>query len=87
MNPLVHVHAKFQDLRTSGSGGEDIKVFTIYGNGGDLCHVRRLHIKIDFDWPSGFRREDVKNCGRTTTTDAGLLVSYKLIYEPLAQVS
>ena len=45
-----------------------MKVFTIYGHGGELGHVtwtictnfgppfpRRLHIKFGFDWPSGFR--------------------------------
>ena len=66
-------HAKFQDHRTSGSGEEDfLKVFTIYGHGGHLGIVtwtiytkfcspfpRRLHIKFSFDWPSGFRGEDV----------------------------
>ena len=47
-------------------------------------------MKFDFDWPSVFRGEDVRNCGRitsTTTADAGPWVSYKLTYEPLAQVS
>ena len=67
------LHAKFQDHMTSGSGEEDFKVFfTIYGHGWHLGHVtwtiyvnfhslfpRMLHIKICFDWPSGFRREDV----------------------------
>ena len=67
------LHAKFQDHRTSGSGEEDFfKVFTIYGHGGHLGHVtwtininfrcpfpRRLNIKFGFDWPSGFRGEDV----------------------------
>ena len=67
------LHAKFQDHRTSGSGEEDFfKVFTIYGQGRHLGHVtwtiyinfrspfpRRLHIKFGFDWPSGFRGEDV----------------------------
>ena len=28
---------------------------------------RRLHIKFGFDWLSGFRGEDVRNCGRTMT--------------------
>ena len=28
-------------------------------------YSRKLHIKFDFDWPSGFGEEDV--CGRTTT--------------------
>ena len=49
-----------------------MKVFTIYGHGGDLGHVtwtictkfgspftRRLHIKFGFDWLSGFRGEDL----------------------------
>ena len=67
------LHAKFQDHRPSGSGEEDFfKVFTIFEHGGHLGHVtwtiyinfrspfpRRLHIKFGFDWPSGFRGEDV----------------------------
>ena len=66
------LNAKFQDHRTSGSGEDFLKVFTIYGHGGHLGHVtwtiyinfgspfpRRLHIKFGFDWPSGFRGEDV----------------------------
>ena len=49
-----------------------LKVFTIYGHGGQLGHVtltiytnfgspfpRRLHIKFGFDWPSDFGGEDV----------------------------
>ena len=49
-----------------------MKVFTIYGRGGHLSHVtwsiyinflypfpRRLHMKFGFDWPSGFREEDL----------------------------
>ena len=65
--------AKFQDHKTSGSGEEDFfKVFTIYGPGGHFGPVtwtiyinfrssfpRRLHMKFGFDWPSGFRGEDV----------------------------
>ena len=48
-----------------------MKVFTIYGHGGNLGHVtwnictkfdspfpKRLRIKFGFDWPSGFRGED-----------------------------
>ena len=67
------LHAKFQNHRTSGSGEEGFfKVFTIYGHGGYHGHVtwtiyinfcspfpRRLHIKFGFDWPSGFRGEDL----------------------------
>ena len=67
------LHTKFRVNRTAGSGEEDFfKVFTIYGHGGHLGHVtwtiytnfrspfpRRLHIKFGFDWPSGFRAEDV----------------------------
>ena len=62
------LHAKFQDHRTFGSRGD----FSIYRHGGHLGHVtctiymnvlshcpRRHHIKFGFDWPSGFREEDV----------------------------
>ena len=67
------LHTKFHGNRPAGSGEEDfIKVFTIYGHGGHLGHVTwtiytnfrslfplRLHIEFGFDWPSGFRGEDV----------------------------
>ena len=46
--------------------------FTIYGRGGHIGHVtwtinikfrspfpRRHHLKFGFDWPSGFRGEDL----------------------------
>ena len=66
-------HAKIQTHRPSGSGEEDfLKVFAIYSHGSHLGHVtlthytnfhslflRMLHIKFGFDWPSGFRDEDV----------------------------
>ena len=79
------------------------KVFTIYGHGGYLGHVtwtiyiyfrspfpRRLHIKFGFDWPSGFRGEDVWQCERTDDDDGRKpdpWVSYKLTSESSAQVS
>ena len=61
------LHAKFQDHRTSSSGEEDFLRFfpylgmvtwTIYIN---FCSPfpRRLRIKFGFDWPNGFRGEDV----------------------------
>ena len=67
------LHAKFQNHRPSGSGEEDfLKVFAIYSHGGHLGHVtltiyinfhspfpRMHHMKFGFDWPSGFREEDV----------------------------
>ena len=67
------LHTKFCENRPAGSGVEDfLRVFTIYGRGGHLGYVtwtiyiyfrspfpRRLQIKFDFDWPSGFRGEDV----------------------------
>ena len=67
------VNAKFRGNRPAGSGKEDFcVVFTIYGRGGHLGHVtwilrsnlkcrytRRLHIKFQPDWPSGFREEDL----------------------------
>ena len=66
------LHTKFRENRSTGSGEEFLKVFTIYWHGGHLGHVtwtiytnflspfpRRLHIKFGFNWPSGFRGEDV----------------------------
>ena len=65
------LHAKFQDLRTSGYEIV-LKVFIIYVHGGNLGHVtcticinfgspiqRMLHIKYGFDSLSGFREEDI----------------------------
>ena len=67
------LHTKFRENRPVGYGEEDfLVVFTIYGRGGHLGHVTRilrsnfrslypwmLHIKFQFDWPSGFREEDL----------------------------
>ena len=67
------LHTKFRENRPAGSGEEGFfKVFTIYGHSGHLGHVtlsiyinflssllRMLHIKFGFDWPSGFRVEDI----------------------------
>ena len=67
------LHTKFRGNRPAGSGeGDFLRFFSIYGHGGHLGHVtrtiytnfgspcpRRLHIKFGFDWPSGFRGEDV----------------------------
>ena len=67
------LHAKFQNHRPSGSGEEDfLKVFAIYSHGGHLGHVtltiyinfhslflRILNKTFGFDWPSGFRGEDL----------------------------
>ena len=67
------LHAKFQDHRTSGSGEEDFLRFLPYmGMAAILGHVtwtiyinfrspfqRSRHIKFGFDWPSGFRGEEV----------------------------
>ena len=66
------LYAKFQNRRPSGSEEEDFKFFAIYCHGGHLGHVtwtiyiyfcfpflRMLHIKFGFDWPSGFRGEDL----------------------------
>ena len=63
------LHAKFQDHRTSDSGKEVLKLFTIYGRGVHLGHVtmgiytnfhsqfRRRRLKFGFDWQSGFRED------------------------------
>ena len=67
------LYTKFCGNRSTGSGEEDfLKVFTTYRHGSHLGHVtwtiyinirspyiRRLHIKFGFDWPSGFREEDL----------------------------
>ena len=67
------LHTKFRGNRPAGSGKEVfLVVFTIYGRGGHLGHVTRmsrsnfrspypwmLHIKFQFDRPSGFREEDL----------------------------
>ena len=67
------LHTKFCLNRPAGSGEQDSLVFfTIYGHGGHLGHLTRisrsnfrslypwmLHIKFHFDWPSGFREEDL----------------------------
>ena len=67
------LHAKFRGNRLAGSGEEDfLRVFTIYGRGSHLGHVtwtiyiyfgspfpKGLHIIFGFDWPSGFRGEDL----------------------------
>ena len=62
------LHAKFRWNRSTSSFWRD---FTIYGHGGHLGHVTWiiyihidntiLHIKYGFEWPSGFRGEDVLN--------------------------
>ena len=75
-----------------------LKVLAIYSHGGHLGHVtwtiyikfrspflRMLHMKFGFDWPSGFKGEDLQNCGRRTTTDAGTWVYYKLTCEPCSK--
>ena len=67
------LHTKFRENRSAGSGEEDFfSVFTIYWRGSHLSHVTQisrsnfrfpypwmLHMKFQFDWPSGFRKEDL----------------------------
>ena len=66
------LHAKFRGNWLAGSGEDFLRFFTIYGHGGHLGHVNRmtstnfrspypmrLHIKLGFVWPSGFRGKDV----------------------------
>ena len=67
------LHTKIRENLPAGSGEEDfLRVCIIYGRDGHLGHVtqmprtnfrslypRRLHIKFEFDWPSGFGGEDV----------------------------
>ena len=76
------------------------KFFTIYGHGGRLGHMTwtvctnfrspipwRRHMKIDFDWPSGFWGEDVWRVWTTDERMTEAYLSYKLTNEPSAQVS
>ena len=66
------LHTKFRGNRPTGSVEDFGRVFTVYGHGSHLGHVtqmprtnfrspypRRLHMKFDFDWPSGFGGEDL----------------------------
>ena len=61
-----------------------LKVFSIYSHGSHLGHVtltiyinflspfpRMLHMKFGFDWPSGFRGEDVSLLWKYTCPGAG----------------
>ena len=67
------LHNKFHGNRSTSSGEEEFwRVFTIYGHGRVFGHVTRimsinvhflvpesLHIKFDFDYPSGFWEKQV----------------------------
>ena len=67
------LHFKFRGYRPTASGeGDSLRVFKMYGRGGDLSHVTkiprihfhypytwRLYIKFQLDWPSSFRDEDL----------------------------
>ena len=66
------LHAKIQNHRPSGSEEEDFFKKCYLSYGGHLGHVtltiyinfyflflKMLHKKFGFDWPSGFREEDV----------------------------
>ena len=50
---------KFQDHWPFGSGEEDFLRFLPHmGMAAILVIPEKLHMKSDFDWPSGFRGED-----------------------------
>ena len=66
------IPAKVQPQGILGSGGEIFKGFTIYGRGGHLGQqtttilaifrsptLRKLHMKFEQNWLSGFRGEVV----------------------------
>ena len=68
----IMLHATFHDHSTISSVEDLRSFFTIYGHSGHLGHVistsyvnfrspflRRLHMKLGFDWPSGFREEEL----------------------------
>ena len=96
------LHTKFHGSASRFRRRRFVRVSTINGHGGQLGHVtqmprtnfrspypRRIHIKFCFDRSSGFGGEDVRNCKRMDgrRTDAGAWVSYKLTFEPSAQLS
>ena len=72
------LHTKFRGNWPTGSGEVDFRRGKpTYGRGGHLGHVtiisrtkflclypRRLNIKFQQYRPSGFREEDLRNCGR-----------------------
>ena len=66
------IPTKFQPQGILGSGEDFLKVFTIYGHGSHLGQrtatilaifhspaLRRLHMKFEQNWLSGFRGEAV----------------------------
>ena len=67
------LHIKFRENRPACSGEEDfLVVFTTYRCGSHLGHMTQIsrtnfrphypgmfHIKFHFEWPSGFREEDL----------------------------
>ena len=75
------LHTKFRENRTSGSGEDLRRVFTIYGRGGHLGHVtqmprtkfrfpypRRLHINLALIGQAVYEKKMFEHCGRRTTT-------------------
>ena len=78
------LHTKFRENGPAGSGEEKFEGFlpymtwTIYINFRSPF-PRRLHIKFGFDWPSGFRGEDLwkwwtpTDDGRTDAGSMGVL--------------
>ena len=93
------LHTKFRRNVPTGSGEEDFLRFLPY-MGMTAILVMRPGPFIQtfvppsqggFNWPSGFRGEEVRKWWTTTTTtattDAGAWVYYKLTYKPSAKVS
>ena len=83
----------FGDFTIYGRGGHLGHVTLVPWTNFRSPYPRRLHIKFGFDWQSGFAEEDpwaLWTTMMTTTdgrrTDAGPWVSFKLTYEPSAQV-
>ena len=92
------LHAKFQDHRTSGSGEDFLKVFTIYGHGSHLVICTKLVFPLPMEAPhkiwlklaKWFQRKRCVNIvdDDDNNDDDGALVYYKLTLMSLtAQVS
>ena len=87
------LHTKFRNNRPAGSGENVLRVFTIYRCGGHLGHVTQMP-RTNFRYPYPKRSHKIwlwfERCGWTKKgrrPDDGPLVSYKLTYEPFAQMS
>ena len=67
------LHTKFRPNRSTGSGEDSRRVFTIYWHGGHLGHLTQMPRKTTLWLAKGFQRKYVSivNDGRTSTSIFG----------------